>query len=53
MYVLGRGSYLMLSILSNAFGPSGCEDEVREIIKKEMLSYCDEMYEDNIRAGKE
>lgn len=38
----------MLSILSNAFGPSGCEDEVREIIKKEMLSYCDEMYEDNI-----
>ncbi|MEE1043373.1 MAG: M42 family peptidase, partial [Clostridia bacterium] len=38
----------MLSILSNAFGPSGCEDEVREIIKKEMESLCDEMYVDNI-----
>lgn len=38
----------MLSKLSKAFGPSGCEDEVRNIIKKEMKKYCDEIYEDNI-----
>lgn len=39
---------MMLSRLSKAFGPSGCEDEVRDIIKNEMINYCDEMYEDNI-----
>ncbi len=38
----------MLQKLSNAFGPSGCEDEVRDIIKKEMKKYCDEIYEDSI-----
>lgn len=38
----------MLKKLSNAFGPSGCEDEVRDIIKNEMLKYCDEIYVDNI-----
>lgn len=38
----------MLQKLSNAFGPSGCEDEVRDIIKTEMKKYCDEIYEDNI-----
>lgn len=38
----------MLQKLSNAFGPSGCEDEVRDIIKTEMEKYCDEIYEDNI-----
>ena len=38
----------MLQKLSNAFGPSGYEDEVREIIKSEMQNLCDEMYEDNI-----
>lgn len=38
----------MLKNLSNAFGPSGCEDEVRDIIKNEMKKYCDEMYEDSI-----
>ncbi len=39
---------MMLQKLSNAFGPSGCEDEVREIIKTEMEKYCDEIYEDSI-----
>lgn len=38
----------MLQKLSNAFGPSGCEDEVRDIIKNEMKKYCDEIYEDSI-----
>ncbi len=38
----------MLKKLSNAFGPSGCEDEVRDIIKNEMAKYCDEFYVDNI-----
>ncbi len=38
----------MLQKLSNAFGPSGCEDEVRDIIKIEMEKYCDEIYEDCI-----
>ncbi len=38
----------MLQKLCNAFGPSGCEDEVREIIKTEMKKYCDEIFEDNI-----
>lgn len=39
---------MMLQKLSNAFGPSGCEDEVRDIIKNEMKKYCDEIYEDSI-----
>ena len=38
----------MLQKLSNAFGPSGYEDEVRDIIKIEMEKYCDEIYEDSI-----
>lgn len=38
----------MLKKLSNAFGPSGCEDKVRDIIKNEMEKYCDEMYVDSI-----
>lgn len=38
----------MLQKLSNAFGPSGGEDEVRDIIKSEMIKYCDEIYEDSI-----
>lgn len=38
----------MLKKLTNAFGPSGYEDEVREIIKLEMEKYCDEVYEDVI-----
>lgn len=38
----------MLKTLSNAFGPSGCEDEVREIIKMNMSALCDEIYEDNM-----
>ena len=38
----------MLRKLSNAFGPSGYEDEVRNIIKSEMKNLCDEMYEDSI-----
>ncbi len=39
---------MMLKKLCNAFGPSGCEDEVRNIIKYEMEKYCDEVYTDNI-----
>jgi len=39
---------MILSKLTNAFGPSGCEDEVREIIKHEIINYCDELYEDSI-----
>jgi len=38
----------MLQKLSKAFGPSGYEDEVRNIIKSEMINYCDEIYEDSI-----
>lgn len=38
----------MLQKLSKAFGPSGYEDEVRDIIKSEMKNFCDEMYEDCI-----
>ena len=38
----------MLEKLSNAFGPSGYEDEVRNIIKNEMQNFCDEIYVDCI-----
>lgn len=38
----------MLKKLTEAFGPSGCEDEVREIIRAEMKNICDEIYEDSI-----
>lgn len=38
----------MLKKLTEAFGPSGYEDEVRNIIKKEMINICDEVYEDCI-----
>lgn len=38
----------MLQKLTNAFGPSGYEDEVRNIIRLEMEKYCDEVYEDII-----
>ncbi|MDP4119196.1 MAG: M42 family metallopeptidase [Bacillota bacterium] len=31
----------MLKRLTNAFGPSGCEDEVREIVLKEIRPFCD------------
>lgn len=44
----GRGYILVLKKLTEAFGPSGYEDEVREIIKNEMKDFCDELYEDNI-----
>ncbi|OQB15898.1 MAG: putative aminopeptidase YsdC [Firmicutes bacterium ADurb.Bin193] len=38
----------MLKILSEAFGVSGAEDEVREIIKNEMLSLCDNVETDSM-----
>lgn len=46
--MLWKGAFLMLKKLTEAFGPSGYEDEVREIIKKEMSDICDEVYEDCI-----
>lgn len=38
----------MLRKLSKAFGPSGFEDEVKNIIKSEIENYVDEIYEDSI-----
>ncbi len=38
----------MLKTLSSAFGPSGCEDEVRKILSDFMSNYCDEVYEDKM-----
>ena len=38
----------MLKRLTEAFGPSGYEDEVRDIIKNEISNICDEIYEDSI-----
>ncbi|MBQ9161668.1 MAG: M20/M25/M40 family metallo-hydrolase [Clostridia bacterium] len=39
----------LIKELSLAFGPSGCEDGVRELIKSQIDGVCDEMYCD--RAG--
>lgn len=38
----------MLKKLAEAFGPSGCESEVQNIIKDFMTDFCDEMYTDNM-----
>lgn len=38
----------MLKKLAMAFGPSGCEDEVREIIINEITPYCDSVKVDRI-----
>lgn len=38
----------MLKKLTSAFGPSGCEDEVRDIILKEIAPYCDSVKVDGI-----
>ncbi len=38
----------MLKKLCNAFGPSGCEDEVRERILQEITPYCDDIKVDKI-----
>lgn len=38
----------MLERLSNAFGPSGMEEEVKGIIYSEMSPLCDEIFEDNM-----
>ena len=38
----------MLKKLSSAFGPSGCEDEVKKILSDFMSGYCDEVYEDKM-----
>lgn len=38
----------MLKTLSEAFGPSGCEDEVRDLIYNYMKPLCDEIFVDNL-----
>lgn len=38
----------MLKKLTSAFGPSGCEDEVRDIILKEIEPFCDSITVDGI-----
>lgn len=38
----------MLKKLCNAFGPSGCEDEVREIVLKEITPFCDSVKVDKM-----
>ena len=39
---------MLLEKLCNAFGPSGCEKEVRELIKAEITPYADETYTDTM-----
>lgn len=38
----------LLENLSNAFGPSGCEEEVSEILRKELEDYADEVRVDKL-----
>ena len=38
----------LLKKLCEAFGPSGCETEISEVIKKEMEGFADEIYSDNL-----
>ena len=38
----------MLKLLTEAFGPSGYEDDVRDIIKCHMSKFCDEINVDNL-----
>ena len=38
----------LLKKLCEAFGPSGCETEISEVIKKEMEGFADEIYTDNL-----
>ena len=38
----------MLRELCLLFGPSGCEDDVREFIKKKVADFCDELYVDRL-----
>jgi putative aminopeptidase FrvX len=40
--------FSLLEKLSNAFGISGKEDEVRQIVKEEFEALCDEVYIDNL-----
>jgi len=40
--------FSLLERLSNAFGISGREDEVREIVKEELKGLCDEVWVDNL-----
>lgn len=46
---MNRTETELLKKLSLAFGPSGCEDKVAEIIKEEITPYADEITED--RSG--
>jgi len=39
---------MILKKLSNAFGPSGCEGDVRDIVIKEIQSFVDELIVDNL-----
>ena len=41
-------SVSLIQRLSLAFGPSGCEDNVKEIIKELVQPYCDEMITDRL-----
>ena len=38
----------LLRELCLLFGPSGCEDDVREFIKKKVADFCDELYVDRL-----
>ena len=38
----------MLKLLTEAFGPSGYEDDVRDILKAHMTKFCDDIIVDNI-----
>ena len=38
----------LIATLSNAFGPPGNEAEVREILKKELEQYADEVRKDKL-----
>ena len=38
----------LLKKLCEAFGPSGCETEISEVIKKEMEGFADEIYSDSM-----
>jgi len=41
-------NFNLLRELSEAFGPSGCEDEIREILKREVSKFTDEVIVDSL-----
>ncbi len=40
--------YLLLKRLTQAFGPSGVEDNVRTLIEEEIRPYCDDLHKDKL-----